>query len=202
MATDDSFYQDPATDLCQGDIVDNLPHLHLKPPLQAFRQTDLPGKHKGWGSYPYPPVEGQTPDAPGKRVKGGALDFKKGELVSAFCQITRAILVNYECDLQPGREPDHCLIAMVRPIHVLNPDHRDIVRNNQNFSHFYLPPYPRLNLEEGYVDLHRITCVHPSLLELGKRRTSLTAGGLLDFQAALFRFFTRRDLKGDVIRSD
>jgi hypothetical protein len=132
------------------------------------------------------------PETPGKTVAGGAFHFKEGEKVAALCHITRAILLNYDCDLQPGRE-NHSLVGMVRSLRGVRPEHREFVQQNRNFNFFYLPADARFGLEEAFVDFRRVTCLDPAVLDIGKRLVSLTPEAVKDLQYQMFSFLTRRD---------
>jgi hypothetical protein len=186
-------YRPCEQDLTQGDIVDAVPHLHLKLPLTIVRQVTLPGNRQAWAPYPYPPVEGQTPDAPGKTIKGPPFDVARGEYVPVHARFTRAIVLNYECDL--AHNEDHCTVAIVRPIDGIHENDRPIIRENRNYSYFHLPADPDVGLEEGYADFRQLTSLHPDVIErVGNRRASLTPEAVRALQAAYYRFLTRRAL--------
>src|SRR5438552_3377511 len=109
-------YRQPDPDLSQGDIVDDVPHARLRNPIEVVRRITLPGQREAWAPFPYPPVEGKTPDAkaPGKKIILDPFHPQQGEVVPVACQFTRAVVLNYDCDLI--HEEDHCLIALVRPM--------------------------------------------------------------------------------------
>jgi len=191
----DSIYRPVEADLSQGDIVDDVPHLRLTPPLTVVRQFNANKGRIHWAPFPYPPEEGNTPDAQrlGKTIVQQPFDVKKGEFLPVLARFTRAILLNYDCDLQ--HEEDHCLAAIVRPMAGVHQQDRQNIRDNKNFNYFYLPADKTHGIEEGYADFRQITCLDPALIEtLGKRIASLTPTGVKGLQAQLFRFLTRRDL--------
>src|SRR5262249_7243479 len=127
---------------------------------------------------------------------------KEGEHLPAFARFTRAILLNHDCDLveydpeHPERPPpEHCWVAIVRPMAGVNEQDRPTIRGNQNFNYFYLPADEEHHLEERYADFRQITCLQPALIRaIGNRRASLSPHGVAALQAQLFRFLTRRDL--------
>jgi hypothetical protein len=188
-------YREPDPDLSQGDIVDGVPHLRLRAPLEIVRRITLRGNRSSWAPFPYPPVEGQTPDAqaPGKSIILEPFHVQQGEHVPVLARFTRAIVLNYDCDLV--HEEDHCLVAIVRPLAGVHEDDRPVIRENRNFNYFYLPADDPLGLAEGYADLRQVTCLDPGVIEtIGTRKASLTADGVNALMAQFFRFLTRRDL--------
>src|SRR3954465_16074635 len=122
------FYRDVDLEYCQGDLIDDLPSIHLRAdtPLVALRRCDLKGNRRVWE-----PVH-ENPTGTGPKP-----DFKKGENVLAFCQISSAILLTHCCEID--KDPKYRLVALVRPLAGIAPDDRQIIRQNQNYSYFYLP---------------------------------------------------------------
>jgi hypothetical protein len=185
-------YRTPETELSQGDIVDDVPHFRVRPPLEIVRRWTAKGGREWWIPFPYPPVVGKTPDT-GKTIKLPPFNVKEGEVVPVSCRFTRALILNYDCDLQ--HEEDHCLVAMVRPITGVHEEDRPTIRENRNFNYFHLPADDDLGLAEGYVDFRQLTCFDPELLDIvGTRKASLTHVGVAGLHSQMFRFFTRRDL--------
>jgi hypothetical protein len=195
----------PDAELSQGDIIDGVPHLRLASlhqdpdlrrtaPLEIIRRITVRGDRQQWAPFPYPPQEGKTPDAerPGKTIILAPFHVKEGEFLPVFSQFTRALVLNYDCDLE--HDEGHCLVAFIRPMSGVHEEDRQTIRENRNFSHFYLPAADELQLGEGYADLRRVTCLDPELLVLGTRKASLTEIGIKALHAQLFRFLTRRDL--------
>lgn len=188
-------YRLPDPDFSQGDVIDDVPHLRLRPPLEIIRKITVGGGRQQWAPFPYPPEEGKTPDAqrPGKTINLPPFHVKEGEYLTAFSRFTRAILLNCDCDLV--HEEDHCLVAIVRPLAVIHEEDRPVIRENRNWSYFFLPADEELGFEEGYVDFRQITCLDPELVAtVGKKRASLSSDGLALFHAQMFRFLTRREL--------
>jgi hypothetical protein len=146
--------------------------------------------------FPYPPVTGKTPDAeaPGKTIRLPPFHVKEGEFIPVLCQFTRAVVLNYDCDLQ--NEEDHCLVAIVRPLAGVNDEDRQTVRDNRNYNYFFLPEDQAFGLAEGYVDFRQVSCLDPDLLlKIGTKKASLTPEGVKSLQAQFIRFLTRRDLR-------
>jgi hypothetical protein len=188
----DPFYRPADPTVCQGDIFDGVPHLFLSPPLLALRKVTLAGGREAFGFYEYPPPAEDAPGGPkGKALPGGPFRFNspKGEQAGASCQVTRAIVLNHDCDIE--NEPEHRLVALVRPLGPVPPEHQEIIRRNQNFNYFHLPA--GAGLPEAYVDFRRLTSLAPAFLTNAQRLTSLTVEAVRALQAQLFRFLTRRE---------
>ncbi len=192
-------YRVPDAELSQGDIVDGVPHARLTMPLEIIRRITGRGDRQLWSPFPYPPQEGKTPDArtPGKTIILEPFHVKEGEYLPTLSRFTRAIVLNYDCDLV--HEEDHCLVAIVRPMAGVHEDDRPTIRENRNFNYFFLPADDELGLEEGYADFRLVTCLDPNVLDVvGTRRASLAPVGVTGLQAQLYRFLTRRDLNAPV----
>jgi hypothetical protein len=178
-----AFYRDVGTEYSQGDIIDGVPSIHLKstPTLIALRECNLKGGKKGW-----------EPLSADSSANGPKPDFKKGEIVPAFCQVTRAILLTRDCEID--KDPKHRLVAMVRPLSAIAPEHSEIIQENRNFNCFFLPRDDAYSLEDGYVDFRRITCIAPEVLEQGTRIASLGEESLKALLAQFFTFLTHSDI--------
>jgi hypothetical protein len=195
-------YREPDAELSQGDVIDGIPQIRLNVPLTIIRRVTLRGGKDYWAPYPYPPAPGNTPDAPGKTIVQQPFNFTQGEYTPALARFTRVLVLNHDCDLvendpaHPDRpKPEHCLVAVVRPISGVHEADRDIIRQNRNYHCFFLPSDTDLRLDEGYADFQQVTCVHPALLRaIGSRRASLTPLGVSQLHAQLYRFVTGREL--------
>jgi hypothetical protein len=183
MAPGDAYYRDPEHEIGQGDIFAEIPHAYAREPIQVVREAKSKGKHRIYGLYPYPSQEGQEPDAPGRSVLGGHLDLVRGEMAAVFCQVSCAVVLNHDCDIE--NEPAHRLVALIYPMaRIHNAAHRLVIQNNQNYTRFYLPAgkdFP----EPSYVDFRRISSIHADFLTSSNRATRLSEA----FMGALFRQF-------------
>jgi len=86
-----SCYRPVDLQLCQGDILERVPHLYLK---------DFPGpirKTTGTGNRIVYELEELAPGAQ-------ATAPEEGILVPAHCQITRAMLLTYDCEIDKDRK--------------------------------------------------------------------------------------------------
>jgi hypothetical protein len=189
-----AFYRPVEPEILQGDIFRSVPHLFLKPPLRAVRGPITLSKGRtAYGLYSHP-LPGAADPAESPKV-GGPFHFDEGEQVSVDCCVTRAIILNHDCYIE--NEPEHRHVALIRPLRVVtNPDHRQVIQQNRNFSYFHLPPGGG-ELEEAYVDFRRITSLAPEFLSAQDRLAALTEEAVAALQAQLFRYFTHRVLSLD-----
>lgn len=174
-----SFYRPVDSQLCQGDIFDRVPHIYLKEQPRPLRKTTGPKNKTVYEMEELP--EGALPTTPGE-----------GLLVPVTCQVTRAMLLTYDCEIDKDKK--HRTIALVRPLPANMPEpERTTIRQNQRFPFFYLPAGGE-QLPESYVDFRRTCTVSPDWVDSASRLASLTPiarqGMLLQF----FRFLTRVEL--------
>jgi hypothetical protein len=185
------FYRPVESEILQGDIFRSVPHLFLTPPIQAIRgPIALPKGRTGYGLYPATWAPSSQLNPAEQPKIGGAFHFTEGEQVSVTCHVTRAMILNHECDIE--NDLDHRLVALIRPLApVVNPEHRLFIQQNRNSAYFYLPPGGG-DLEEAYVDFRRITALSPAFLDPRDRLAALSPDALRALQAQLFRHFTHR----------
>jgi len=175
------FYRTPDSQLCQGDILCDIPHLHLKPPLQALRNTTT---RQGQAFLPEP-YEPKTPQ-----------ERRQGSLVATSCQLGLGMLLTYDCEIDNDRK--HRMVALIRPLdRQIPPDQQEIIRDNRNFNFLYLPAYLD-KMDESYVDLRRVSCLDPALVDQAERVVSLTDVAKKALYTQLFRYLTRHDISGDL----
>jgi hypothetical protein len=185
------FAREHAEPVCLEAVAVTGPRLVPAPqydPLRSMRPTDETRLAiRLLGIYPWPIVEGQTPSS------GGALDFKgdKGEQVGARCHITRAMVINHDCDI--AHEKQSRLVALIKPLAgISDEESRQNVRKNGNSRYLYLPAADFG--PESYVDFQRITAMHPELLDPSKRLCSLTPDNVVSLQSQIVRFFIHQNL--------
>ncbi len=53
-----SIYRPRDAELSQGDIIDGVPHLRLRPQLEIIRQITVRGGRMMWAPFPYPAQDG------------------------------------------------------------------------------------------------------------------------------------------------
>ncbi len=173
---------------CYGDIVRNVPHIHLRPPLPLRIIREESTK---WGMR-------LTPYEYGLSVPQGGLKITQpeGEQVLASCQVALGMILTHGCEMD--KDPKHRQVALIRPLGLVQPEHQGFIRENKNFSYCYLPAYGEI-MGESYVDFRRVTTVHPDLLKDLERIVSLTDEAVNAVQTLLIRFTTRRDIKLDAL---
>jgi hypothetical protein len=112
-------------------------------------------------------------------------------LVPATCLPARGILLTYGCEIDTDKK--HSTIALIRPLMALPAESQEIIRQNRNFAFFYLPALDG-RLPESYVDLRRLSTVHPQWTDTVTRLTSLTEEARRALLLQFFRFFVRVEL--------
>jgi hypothetical protein len=173
-----SFYRAVDAQLCQGDLLERVPHVFLKEQPHLLRKATLPKKKKGYEIEELP--EGSLPTTP---VDGG--------LVPATCHVTRAMLLTHGCEIDKDKK--HRLVALIRPMSKdWNEENRTVVKEGRDFSLFYLPPGEG-QLAESYVDFRRICTVAPRWVDSTNRLASLSEEARKAMLFQLFRFLLARD---------
>jgi hypothetical protein len=174
-----SYYRPVDLQLGQGDILDRVPQLYLKDYPGPIRKTTTAGNRTIYE------LEEPASGAQAKR-------FEEGILVPAHCQVARAMLLTYDCEIDKDRK--HRTVALVRPLPASMPAH-DLatIRENRRFAFFYLPAEGDL-LPESYVDFRRVCTVTPQWVDSAHRLTSLTAVARQAMLLQFFRFLARVEL--------
>lgn len=174
-----SFYRQVDPELCQGDLLARVPQLLLKDQPRLLRKTTLPGNRSGYE------VEDLAEDAL-------PITADEGNLVPAICQVTRALLLTYDCEIDKDKK--HRTVALVRPLPANMPEaERAIIRENRRFSFFYLPAGGEM-LPESYVDFRRVCTVSPRWVDSAARLASLTVAARQAMLLQFFRFHARVEL--------
>jgi hypothetical protein len=174
-----SFYRAVDPQLCQGDILERVPHVHVKDQPRPLRATTLPGKKAGYQVDDVAP--GELPQTP-----------SEGVLVAASCQVTRAMLLSHGCEIDKDKK--HRLIVLIRPVPANMPEQdRTVIREARNYSYFYLPAGEG-PLTESYVDFRRIGTVAPQWVDSATRLASLTEVARQAMLLQFFRFLSRVEL--------
>jgi hypothetical protein len=182
----DNFYRPADVQLCQGDVVDEVPSVHLRPPMQAIKPVSLRGNRPGFEAHPWEA-------ALSGKVGGVRFDFSRGENVSAFCQCSRAVVLSFDCEIDQDRK--HLLVALIRPLAaVQRVEDQNTIRENRNFGFWYMPADERFKFDESYLDLRRITCLDQAILGSTRRLASLSHDALRSLQRQLILYLTRREL--------
>src|SRR4051794_29608 len=112
--SDQGFYGTRDARLFQGDIIRDVPHVHMKnPPLTVVR-----------------PANATRTQYTALGVDAAPGGFKvAGELVAAFAQQALAMVISYGCAIE--HDPKHCLVALIRPLTVVQAEHQSTIRENK-----------------------------------------------------------------------
>lgn len=190
----EEFYRDVDLQWCQGDIIREIPHIHLKPPLTVIRK-----EHVKYGErltpYAYSSSAPQT-GMPGSNSPQDGYKFGQGEQVLAFCQAAFGMILTHGCEID--KDERHRTVALIRPLSGVPSEGQEIIKANQKLSYYYLPAYGEI-LGESYVDFRRITTLHPDFLKNTERIVSLTDDAVKVLQLQFFRYLTRREITPEVL---
>ena len=187
----EEFYRDTDPLLCQGDIIQKVPHIYLKPPLPltVIRREQGKGGER-LTPYKYGPSTPQTEVSESNSPQGG-FKFAQGEQVLASCQVAFAIVLTHGCEID--QDSKQRMVALLRPLSGVPSEGQEIIRKHRNFSACHFPAYGKI-MGESYVDFRRITTLHPDFLKNSERIASLTDDAVKYIQTQFFRFLTRRDI--------
>ncbi|OYV94691.1 MAG: hypothetical protein B7Z73_02740, partial [Planctomycetia bacterium 21-64-5] len=149
------------------------------------KAVSLRGNRRGFEAYTWA-------EAIAGNVAGVRFDFSRGEHVAAFCQSSRAVVLSYDCEID--QDSKHLLVALVRPLGVVQePENRRVIRENRNFSFWYLPSDDRFQLVDSYVDLRRLTCLDQSFVNGSRKLASLASDAVRSLQRQIMLYLTRRE---------
>jgi hypothetical protein len=180
------FYRHADTQLCQGDILERVPHLFLKEQPRPLQKTTLSGNRVGYELQEL--AEGALPTTP-----------QQGVLVPATCLVTRAMVLTYDCEIDKDKK--HRTVVLVRPLPLDMPTaERLTIQENRKYAFFYLPSGGE-QLPEAYVDFRRICTVSPEWVDSGVRLASLTREARQAMLLQFFRFLTRVELHPQIFGS-
>src|SRR6266404_1479041 len=175
MMESDQFYRAFTPELCQGDIFERVPHLLLKEHPQSLRPTTLPGNRVVYELHT------TTEDEP-------APSAVQDLAVPATCQMTRAILLTFDCEIDKDKK--HRTVALVRPLPAdLAASDRLTIQQNRRFAFFHLPASGEM-LPESYVDFRRICTLSPIVVDGAKRLSALSPTARQALLMQFFRFFS------------
>ena len=178
-----AYYRPVGRQVCQGDILERVPQLYLKEQPKPLRKATLAGNRTSYELEDL--AEGALPTT-----------SEEGILVPAHCQVTRAMLLTYDCEIDKDRK--HRTVALIRPLSARMPaQDRATIHENRRFAFFYLPAGGEL-LPECYVDFRRICTVSPQWVDSATRLASLTAIARQAMLLQFFRFLTRVELDPEI----
>lgn len=189
----DEFYRDADPEWCQGDIIRQVPHIHMKPPLTAMRKEQSKGGMR-YAPYEYDISDSQAELSERASPQGG-FKFDWGEQVLSFCQVAFGMILSHGCEID--KDFKHRTVALIRPL-INVQEGQEIIRANNNLSYCYLPAYGKI-MGESYVDFRRITTLHPDFLQNSERIVSLTDNAVKSIQMQFFRYLTRRDVSPEAL---
>jgi hypothetical protein len=123
--TEEEFYRETDPLWCQGDIIREIPHIHLRPPLPL---TVVRKEQVKWGlrlaPYPYDSSASQV-ETPESASPAGGFKFIQGEQILAFCQIAFGMILSYDCEME--KDATHRMVALIRPLSPVPPEGQKIM---------------------------------------------------------------------------
>lgn len=179
-------YLPPGAQVSQGDIYLFVPSSHVeRRPLQVIRP--LRTEKGGLQSYR---VHSEDGDAPSDGFKW---DKQDGERLLVRGYLRMGILVSHDCEIDSDTR--HRILAMVRPITDLQPEHRQAVVDNEQVCALPLAPQDREpQMALSFVDFRRLTTVRPDVLAASNRYASLSS----EIRKALAEWFWEYLFRGEV----
>jgi hypothetical protein len=182
-----SFYHPVDPQLCQGDILERVPHILLKEQPRPIQKATFPGNRSAYQLAEL--AEGALPQTP-----------EEGVLVPATCHVTRAMVLTHDCEID--KDMRHRSVLLIRPLPANLPEsERTTIRENKKYSFFYLPAGDN-TLPESYVDFRRICTVSPQWVDSATRLASLSPDARQAMLIQLFRFLARVELRQEIFRAE
>ena len=176
------FYRPIRPELCQGDIFDCLPMIHLKGEPRLLRPVTLSGKRSG-----YELGDALRPELPAKA--------RHGTTIAADCDASRAILLTFDCEIDKDK---YRTVALVRALDLKMSDKDlEIIRQNRRYPFFYLPDGGP-DLPECYVDFRRLCALSATVVDGGRRLAGLDEVARHAMLFQFVRYFARIDLKPEL----
>ena len=164
-------YEQPSSEISQGDILELAPHIYLDPPLQALHTVEG-NLHKS-ETEPFSAFDanGQNVIAKGKRFK--------------------AMVLTPDCEID---KVEYWHICPVMPLSILKSGIQGDVKRNRVYKRFFLPRYGDV-LPDSFVEFNQISTLQMDFVKTGKRVLSLSDLGRHGLYAQFVRWLTRWELR-------
>lgn len=178
------FYRSLDPELSQGDILVDVPHLSIRPPITVLRSSTGRG-----GAKLYQPYEHGSAAPP----PGGFRLTQQGEDVVSSCQMAWGIVLTHSCEID---KPDTKLVSvlLVRSLRPLPEATQATIREGRNYSTFFLPASSDGQFNESFIDFRRVTCIDRAYIGPETRLFSLSDEAVRAFLAKFFLYITRADV--------
>jgi len=167
----EDFYEPPSSTLSQGDILEVLPHAHLKYPARL-----LEAREEGLLA----PLEVEGHGSAGRATGIASLRFE------------RAILLSHDCEIDKPRIENWIVSPIVPMSEIPGPSHAD-ARKNKIFHFVHLPAHREI-LEESVIVLNQVTTLEKIFVTSALRVLSLSDIGRRALYAQHIRWLTRWQL--------
>jgi len=165
-------YEQPRSEISQGDILELAPHFYLDPPLQAVHLVEEKlHKSEIEPFTTFNDAEGQNIIARGKRFK--------------------ALVLTPDCEID---KVGYWHVCPVVPLSRLKSGMQGDVKRNRVYKMFFLPAYREV-LPDSFVDFNQISTLGMDFVKTAKRVLSLSDLGRQGLYAQFVRWLTRWELK-------
>jgi hypothetical protein len=167
-------YEQPKSEISQGDILEVAPNIFLAPPLTALYRSEN-GLHRS-------------------EVEPFSSFDNEGQNIIAMCKRTKAIVLTHDCEIDK-KQVTRWQLCPVVPLSRLKPENQDRVKRNRIYSMFYLPRHADILSFDSFVDFSQISTVGSEFINDGKRIVSLSDVGRRGLYAQFVRWLTRWELR-------
>jgi hypothetical protein len=188
VAVDNRLYVEPvAGEILQGDIYRNVPSIHLvaRPVLVSRHYKDTPkgvlhGVHSEDGPAPKDGYRWQADQG--------------GESVLAKGFMGNVVLLSHDCEIE--NDPNHQLVAMIRPITQIQESFRADIMAMKHWAAFPLLAQDEAPaMEDCFVDFRWITSLRPEVLREQDRWARLGPVVLDAMRARFWHYLNRAILE-------
>ncbi len=184
MVAGSRIYLDPGDEILQGDIYTHVPAIHIPArPVAVARFHKKTDEREVHGVH----YEDGKPPSDGFRWQSD----KGGETVLARGFMGMAVLISQDCEIE--NDLDHRLVAMIRPITEIQPEHRANMMAMKSWAAFPLPAQAEAPaIVESFVDFRRITSLRPEALRPEDRVAHIGPNLLAAMRVRFWYFLNRR----------
>ncbi len=166
----EDFYEPARSEVSQGDILEVLPHAHLKYPVRLLESRE----------------DGLLSSREGEAQGSGR------QMGIAALRLERAILLSHDCEIDKPQILNWTVSPIVPISEIPGPKHGD-VRKNKIFHLLHLPAYRNV-LPESVIVLNQVTTLEKEFATSARRIASLSDMGRRAFYAQHIRWLTRWQL--------
>jgi hypothetical protein len=172
VAASDWWASSIPTELCQGDIIPNVPFYICRSPLKHLKAVTLKKEREVWEEVGKPSLYSKEQ----KYFILASNNAYPGLVLSHGCEIEKPYM-------------KRLLLAPVMELRTVDEAMQSVILEQRSHSAMLIPDVPALG--HCYADLRMITAVPSELLALDEVICSMTEGARARLQAQLMDFFLR-----------